>query len=79
MPRRNTHILIDFNLDNKHQKELSLVKNCLLLGGRNIKQNASMLGPQLVARLLPETFNPNIGFLLRQCDTRGPTNNALGN
>ena len=65
-------------LDNKYQKELGLVKNSLLLGGRNIKQNACMLGPQLVARLLPEASNPNIGYLLRQCDSRGPLNNALG-
>ena len=66
------------NSDNKYQKVLSLVRNSLLLGGRNIKQNPSMLAPQLIARLIPERDNQHIGFLLHQCDVIGPNYNALG-
>ena len=62
----------------EQRRELNLVRNSIVLGSRVLKLNPTMLGHQFLARLLPETNNPNIFALLRQVDNYAPKNNALG-
>ena len=59
-------------------KEISLLADTLKLSAPVIMQYPNMLGPQILARLLPlRNQCPNINSLLKQCDTKGVHHCAL--
>ncbi len=68
----------DYALDHKDDREVKLVVDALKLGAYHLQNYPNMIGPQLIARLLPYyEQHTKIRRLLQQCDKDGIKVNAL--
>ncbi|KAL5006957.1 hypothetical protein ScPMuIL_015763 [Solemya velum] len=73
-------VLSDFEdlLDHVYQKDVKLIADAIRLSSSILSNNPSMLGPQIIGRLLPHYYqNTNIQSLIQQCDTDGLLQCAL--
>jgi WD40 repeat protein len=70
--------LMSTTIDRNILREISLVADSLRLAAPVVIQYPNMIGPQIIARLLPLRHEcPNIDSLLRQCDQKSPFHCAL--